>query len=220
MTNSHEADKYQGVVHSFNTERSFGFIRPNHSSQDIFFHSRQFRARRTPQIGETVIFELSTDKQGRAVANNVQELSFVTQKQQERAKRQQAKQAYHAYQERQQQKTGMLNTLCVFAVGYLMLVTVLIIKLNLAKAVLVWYVMIGVLSFSNYYRDKLSAQDDTRRVSEKTLHIYDLLGGWIGASFAQRLLDHKTSKQSFRHTYYKTIALNILIVISYIYYFK
>ena len=41
----------------------------------------------------------------------------------------------------------------------------------------------------------------------------DGLGGWIGASFAHRLLDHKATKANFRTMFYATIALHIMVVI-------
>jgi uncharacterized membrane protein YsdA (DUF1294 family) len=40
------------------------------------------------------------------------------------------------------------------------------------------------------------------------LHLFALAGGWPGALIAQRLLRHKTKKQSFQVVFWATVALN------------
>jgi len=45
-------------------------------------------------------------------------------------------------------------------------------------------------------------------ISERTLHLLSLIGGWPGALVAQRLIKHKTQKQPFRRVFWLTIIPN------------
>lgn len=209
-------NKPSGTITNFNPDKNFGFIRTS-AGKDIFFHIREFRAGRTPVIGESVLFDLGEDKQGRACAINVQETSFVLKKQSEQAKRNEARQAYEMRQEIRAQKQGLLNAVCLFALIYFVLLTVVVLLFDLNQSVLLCYVVMSLISLAAYYKDKQAAQNNDRRTPENTMHLYDVLGGWIGASFAQRLWNHKTTKQEFRVLYYATIAVNIIGVMAVLY---
>lgn len=198
-------DKEQGRIVHFHADKKFGFIQYR-GNREIFFHQRQFRAGRTPIIGEMVVFEITKDKAGRDCADNVQELAFV-QKQQAR------RQQYEIYQERQEQKNGLLNAICGFATMYFVIMTALSLMTDVPNYLPVYYVALGLVSFLMYHKDKQSAQTGQWRTPELSLHMIDGLGGWIGASFAHRLLDHKATKANFRTMFYATIALHIMVVI-------
>ncbi len=204
-------EKHQGHVVKFDSERKFGFIKPQGFDKEIFFHIRGFRAGRDPKIGEQVIFEIGQDNSGRPVAIHIQEALFVAKKQQEHQIRQQAK---RAYQERQKQKHGTPNLLCAFAIGYFLLMSALSIKMSLTNSlsnmIPVYYLVVSVVSFVLYYHDKSKAARDDWRTPESTLHAVDVLGGWIGATFAHKLLNHKATKAAFRRVFYVTIMLNIM----------
>jgi uncharacterized membrane protein YsdA (DUF1294 family) len=75
-----------------------------------------------------------------------------------------------------------------------------------------YFSFITVLTFVTYAYDKSAARKNNWRVSERTLHILSLVGGWIGALFAQRLLRHKTVKQPFQSIVWCTVALNIALI--------
>lgn len=202
--------KLDGKIIKYDSQKRFGFIQTK-NKKDIFFYIREFRPKRTPVIGEQVVFELGQDKQGRACAVNIQELSFVIQKQKEKTKKVQQKQSYKAYQERQAQKYGVLNAICVFAVIFITFLILSVLAFGISKYLLIWYIIIGLASFVIYWYDKNQAQNNDWRVSENTLHIIDVLGGWVGASFAHRLLNHKATKSSFRGVFYMTIIANIFL---------
>ncbi|MDO4449365.1 MAG: DUF1294 domain-containing protein [Moraxella sp.] len=208
---------HQGIILNFDPDKGYGFIHMV-SQKDLFFHVREYRPNKQPTVGESVVFELGEDKQGRICATNIQELSFVLQKQHQKQQKIQKRQAYEAYQERRKQKHGVLNTICVIAMSYFALVCIAVLFFNFSKMILFWYVIMSIASFIAYYTDKQYAKTDDWRIPEKTLHIIDVLGGWIGASFAHKFLNHKATKAEFRGMFYITIIANIfgIMLIDYI----
>lgn len=209
--------KHHGTIANFDNKRKFGFIQFDNKNRQIFFHVSRFKAGRNPNIGEQVLFDIGQDKQGRPVAINIQEAQFVAQKQQERKQKQQA---YKAYQERQEQKHGQLNLLCGVSVVYLLILAIVLLMSGLSLKLLGVYFIMGIVSFFIYYQDKVKAQNNQWRIPENTLHTIDVLGGWIGATFAHKLLNHKATKADFRVVFYITVALNIIGFLALVFYVK
>ncbi|SBT12346.1 hypothetical protein VCE7224_01088 [Vibrio celticus] len=94
-------------------------------------------------------------------------------------------------------------------ITYLVLVAVSVLFAESSKALLVWYLVIGVVTFFVYAKDKRAAINGNWRVPEKTLHIFSVAGGWLGALIAQDKLRHKTQKQPFRSIYWLTVVINV-----------
>lgn len=76
------------------------------------------------------------------------------------------------------------------------------------------YLVMSVLTFIAYGIDKYKAKKGSLRVPESTLHIYSLLGGWMGAVCGQRVFKHKTLKQPFRKWFFISIGLNLACFMS------
>jgi len=70
------------------------------------------------------------------------------------------------------------------------------------------YVLMSVLTFLLYWRDKSQARNDGWRTPEKVLHGVELLGGWPGALVAQQRLRHKTRKLSYQVVFWLIVALH------------
>jgi uncharacterized membrane protein YsdA (DUF1294 family) len=70
---------------------------------------------------------------------------------------------------------------------------------------------LSVVSFLAYAVDKRFAREDRRRISERTLHTLDLLGGWPGGWLARRTLHHKTRKTSFVIAFWMTVAMHLAV---------
>jgi uncharacterized membrane protein YsdA (DUF1294 family) len=79
---------------------------------------------------------------------------------------------------------------------------------KLPFAVLVLYLAASVITFGAYAFDKSAAKNDQWRTQESTLHFLALVGGWPGALAAQRLLRHKSKKQSFQFVFLATVVFN------------
>ncbi|GEN27453.1 hypothetical protein HVA01_10990 [Halovibrio variabilis] len=76
----------------------------------------------------------------------------------------------------------------------------------------VFYAAVSVLAYSIYAIDKRAAMKHRRRVSEQSLHLLGVLGGWPGALLAQQHLRHKTRKTAFQLIFWLTVALNLACV--------
>ncbi|MFA0057515.1 DUF1294 domain-containing protein [Vibrio echinoideorum] len=103
----------------------------------------------------------------------------------------------------------MLSSSIQIAITYMVLVVVSVLFVESSKALLAWYLVIGVVTFFVYAKDKRAAINGNWRVPEKTLHILSVAGGWLGALIAQDKLRHKTQKQPFRAIYWLTVAMNV-----------
>lgn len=73
------------------------------------------------------------------------------------------------------------------------------------------YVGASIICFIVYAVDKSAARAGRWRVSENTLLLLGLIGGWPGAIVAQQTLRHKTKKVSFRNIFWISVVVNTLV---------
>jgi uncharacterized membrane protein YsdA (DUF1294 family) len=104
-------------------------------------------------------------------------------------------------------------TLLVFAVG--LAITYLV--FGLAWWVPVLYGIASLVTFGAYGIDKSAARRGAGRISEQTLLLLGLVGGWPGALVAQQLFRHKTRKRSFRRAFWGTVGVNVLVLAAAVY---
>jgi uncharacterized membrane protein YsdA (DUF1294 family) len=134
-----------------------------------------------------VTYELKTDAKGRAQAENV---AFVGKPV-----------ASAATSGNSYLSTMLTASFLVFVVGS-------VFAGMLPLAILGLYLAASVVAFIAYALDKSAAKNDQWRTKESTLHVIALAGGWPGALAAQRLLSHKSKKQSFQIVFWTTVVLN------------
>ncbi|MDD1500211.1 DUF1294 domain-containing protein [Agrobacterium sp. CNPSo 3708] len=60
------------------------------------------------------------------------------------------------------------------------------------------YTVLNITTFFLFWWDKRAARQGDRRIRERTLLLFALMGGSLGTVTAQHLLRHKTRKQPFR----------------------
>jgi uncharacterized membrane protein YsdA (DUF1294 family) len=70
-----------------------------------------------------------------------------------------------------------------------------------------------LISFILYGVDKHAAKRSKQRISEKTLLLFDLVGGWPGGLIAQNLFRHKTKKTSYRVKFVLVVILNVTLLV-------
>lgn len=203
------SQKLSGKITRWQDEKGFGFIQSEQSNKELFFHISDYRAKERPTLQESVVFELGTDKKGQPCAKYVQQVSFVQQRQQQRNVSRQVKQTNEM----------AINFTLILGVGFLLVLVGLFFGKVLPMWLLGWYLAINLATFLLYAHDKNSAQTNSWRVQESSLHKLSLLGGWVGAGVAHKVLRHKSQKPEFRQMYYLTIFGN-LILLAVLWYFK
>lgn len=67
----------------------------------------------------------------------------------------------------------------------------------------------SLVSLILFYVDKEQAKNNAWRISEKHLHLSELLGGWPGAYLAMHLFRHKRQKPTYLTTYYLIVGLHL-----------
>lgn len=77
----------------------------------------------------------------------------------------------------------------------------------------VLYVVASLVCFAVYAVDKAAAMAGRWRTSENTLLLLGLACGWPGAILAQKLLRHKSHKQSFKGRFWFTVLVNIAVFV-------
>lgn len=75
------------------------------------------------------------------------------------------------------------------------------------------YLVGSMVCFAMYAVDKAAAKAGRWRTSENTLLLLGLACGWPGAIVAQKLLRHKSNKQSFKSRFWITVLVNIAVFV-------
>lgn len=70
--------------------------------------------------------------------------------------------------------------------------------MNLLALAITWYSMISLLTFGAFLLDKRAAVRGSTRISERTLHTFEAMGGWPGALIAVRTIRHKNRRRGYR----------------------
>lgn len=186
--------RLNGTICRWNDERGFGFIAPAQGSGDIFFHISGFTRRDTrPQVGQVVAFTVTADADGRTEARRVEPIGIPRPFSLRRTGRSILRGA------------GDHLVVVAFVIVYLAASAWWSIPFWVAS----WYAAASLAAFCCYAVDKHAAVAGRWRMSEATLLLLGLLGGWLGAIAAQHLFRHKTSKASFYVPFRMTVLLNV-----------
>lgn len=165
----------------WNKRKGFGFLLVG--KDKVFLHWRDFAERhKTPAVGDVIRFTPGRDGKGRTCATN----------------------AVHV------NDGGRITLWAVLLLAGLLLLPVMALyRRNLDfRWIAAYGLVVNVFTCWLYARDKRQARQKEWRISEKALHLVELLGGWPGAYLAQRRLRHKCSKGSYQFVFW-------LIVLAY-----
>ncbi len=174
-----------GKIISWKSDKGFGFIAPSSGGQQIFVHVKALdRELLPPSVGTKVSYVESADRQGRPRAESVAPI-------------------------RSGISIGATSKALAMA-GFFLLFVAGVCALGILPFAFLWlYLGASLITFVVYALDKSAAESGSWRTSEGTLHALALIGGWPGAMYAQQLLRHKSSKQTFRATYWVTVLVNV-----------
>ncbi|MBE9067391.1 DUF1294 domain-containing protein [Leptolyngbya cf. ectocarpi LEGE 11479] len=194
----------QGKLISWQDERGFGFIRPVSGDKKVFIHVSELKgSTRRPQQGDMICYRTTVDEEGRICACN----AFVV------GARKQATPPPSLKPRARASRSGLhplpfvgfalLGSLPLFGAARLAWTGESFIPL-------MFYAVMGCLTFGLYAEDKTRAQTGKWRVSEKTLHLCEFMGGWTGGFVGQQLLRHKSRKQSYQLFFWIIIGLHMI----------
>ncbi|MBW4562320.1 MAG: DUF1294 domain-containing protein [Mojavia pulchra JT2-VF2] len=196
----------KGQLIRWKDNRGFGFIQPSDGSQEVFIHITAFKdVNRRPQVGDLIHYQLTVDKNGKVSACNAS-IKGVTSKliPQPSSSSARTKSTSKLVMEFSSLalKTLLLSLLPGLGSIHFVLTTSNPIPLIL-------YFVMSLITFALYAHDKSCAKQGRWRVPENTLHLCELMGGWLGAFVAQQTLRHKSSKVSYQVVFWVIAILHI-----------
>lgn len=190
-----QAELSTGTLSSWNDERGFGFIVSGDETRRVFVHISAFASRsRRPVAGDTLAFrtELAPDGKTRAVGVRYSGDSAS------RRTRSAAPPRWGGY---------------VVILAFVALFVTMSAVWDTPIWVAALYLVASIVCFLAYATDKSAARNGSWRVSESTLLLLGLVGGWPGAIVAQQMLRHKTIKPSFRAGFWLSVVVNIGVLV-------
>lgn len=201
--NSAKLALYKGRLTSWQDKRGFGFIKPINGGRLVFLHISELKeASRRPQVGDVIYYQLASTQDGKKRACNAfiegartNPILRIPQLEEFRSK--------PTSQSAVGLETLILSILPVAGAIHFLLTTA-------NPLPLILYPIMSWLTFTLYANDKARAKQGKWRISENTLHLCELAGGWIGAFVAQRRLRHKSRKYSYQLVYWAIVAVHLV----------
>ncbi|WP_413999736.1 DUF1294 domain-containing protein [Flavobacterium sp. W1B] len=80
------------------------------------------------------------------------------------------------------------------------------------------FLVVNFLAFFFIGYDKYLAKRNKRRISEKTLLSFVLIGGTIGSGLGMLFFRHKTAKSSYLLKFWTIITIQIVVIIGLFYF--
>jgi uncharacterized membrane protein YsdA (DUF1294 family)/cold shock CspA family protein len=188
---------HKGKLIEWQDDKGFGFIKPNDGGQQIFIHITALeKVNRRPKVGDVVHYQLTVDQRGRKRACSASIAGATS-----------------------------MNTAQPLPLALQVLLLAIFpvwgaIKLGLTISnplPIILYVVMSLITFAIYAADKSRAINGRWRVPEKSLHLCELMGGWLGAFIAQQKLRHKSSKASYQIVFWLIVAAHIVFWVDWLF---
>lgn len=201
----------RGQLIKWKDERGFGFIQPADGSQEVFLHISELKdSTRRPRVGDTIYYYVVTDN-GKIRAHKAFILGARAKPNSPVASRPRALSnavSRHPF--------PVLETMLL---SLLPLVGSLHFAWLMANPIpLILYSVMSLLTFALYADDKSRAKRGAWRTPERTLHLCELAGGWLGGFVAQRRLRHKSIKSSYQTVFWLIVALHLAFWIDWLFF--
>ena len=210
--------KEQGKIIKWNDDKGYGFILPKDSKKHIFVHIKSFVNRNIrPEINHDVVYTISKNKDGKQSAINVTRatdnlLGNKTNKKNISLKSiSNNSNSNYAIDYKSAHSIGIFYIILVLS--FLAFLFYSFMHEKLPPTIIIFYIIMGIITYFAYSSDKSKAITKEYRTSEKSLHILSLAGGWMGAIIAQQKFRHKNKKSSFQILFWITVFFNISILI-------
>lgn len=190
-----------GKLTKWKDERGFGFIQPVDGSQEVFLHISEVKdATRRPQENDTIYYHCVVDSDGKVRACD----AFIL-----------------GARNKSASSSNRANPFNVNVLSFPIVELVLLSLLPFAGAIhftwttrnplpLILYPAMSLVTYALYADDKSRAKRKDWRTSEQTLHLCELAGGWLGGFIAQRVLRHKSQKESYQAAFWAIVIIHYI----------
>jgi uncharacterized membrane protein YsdA (DUF1294 family)/cold shock CspA family protein len=194
---------YKGQLTKWKDKQGFGFIQSFNGNQEIFLHISELKdSTRRPQVGDTICYHIVVEDEKNRAHN-----AFIL----------------GARSKLNSQPTPLRNRATPngvrkypFPVLEMLFLSILpligslhFVWITANPIPLILYPVMSLLTFALYADDKSRAKRGDWRTPERTMHLYELAGGWLGGFVAQRKLRHKNMKTSYQVVFWAIVALHI-----------
>ncbi|MGQ4650256.1 DUF1294 domain-containing protein [Lyngbya aestuarii] len=204
----------KGKLIVWKDDRGFGFIKPDDGDQEVFIHISAFNnAYRRPQLGDIVHYQTTLDNKGKICAGNALITGAKSQPTPQFSSNASAKKT--TFKTTSKSSSFLLEVLLLSLLPIGGAIHFALTTSNLIPLVL--YPVMSLLTFFLYAEDKSRARKREWRLPENTLHLCELMGGWLGAFVAQRRLRHKSSKTSYQRVFWGIITAHIVFWIDWLF---
>jgi uncharacterized membrane protein YsdA (DUF1294 family)/cold shock CspA family protein len=194
--------RQQGTVCHWCDEKGFGFVLTAQEER-LFFHIRDFRRppRQRPRNGDRLSFTTGYDKRQRCCAQTIEYELCIAQPQRHRP-------------EFSPDICQVQSTAFCFRYLFFSLLVLALLAGTFSLAAPLFYLEASLFTFWLYQTDKsLAKAGHSSRLSEESLQMFSLIGGWPGALIAQKLLHHKVHKSHFQREFRFVIYGNSCFVL-------
>ena len=175
-------DRDKGTLVSWNDDKGYGFIRPHNNKEDIFLHVKSLpHHQRRPKVNDALTYEVG-----------------VGENRQHYARSAKIKGVAWSY------FTTLWPSIAILFGIYVYFV----IQQKLPFHPLAIYVAMSLLTIWAYSRDKRAARLGKWRTPESRLHVFEMLGGWLGALFAQLCYRHKSRKTKYQIIFWMIVIIH------------
>jgi uncharacterized membrane protein YsdA (DUF1294 family)/cold shock CspA family protein len=178
-----------GAIVEWRAAQGFGFLELG--SARVFLHRREFAEwHKAPEVGDRIRFSIGLDKEGRTCAKSATHLNDGGK--------------------------FSIRDFLVFA-GLLILPCVALSRVPIQPAFTFGYFgIVSLIGYVVYAADKNRARRGQQRISERELHLVELLGGWAGAFVAQRRLRHKCSKVRYQVMFWVIVFAHQFVALDFV----
>ncbi|MEH2387034.1 MAG: cold shock and DUF1294 domain-containing protein [Nostoc sp.] len=203
----------KGQLTTWKDDKGFGFIRSSDGSQDVFLHITALKeTNHRPQVGDVICYQLTVGKDGRIHAYNAFIEEFVS-------KPILIGSSFAIEKETFQPKAKYSLMFEVLLLSLLPALGAMHFALTTFNPIfLILYPVMSFITFALYADDKSRAKQGRWRVSEKRLHLCELMGGWLGGFIAQRRLRHKSRKVSYQVVFWVIVAIHLIFWLDWLFF--
>ncbi len=213
----------RGKLVTWKDDRGFGFIQPEKGGKEVFLHISELKETTyRPQVGDTIDYHLSVEAdKSRALKASIVSTQIGKQNRPappKAAPKPAIKDPTKTYLNPDHADSAaafpLWESLILAAIPLLGMTRFFVHTSN--PLPLIIYPVMSWVTFALYADDKSRARSGSWRVPEKTLHLCEFFGGWLGGFFAQRKLRHKNRKQSYQLTFWAIVIFHQMLCLSWL----